>query len=87
MPSAAPARPAGKPILEEPHTASQQEGDPHSPWRYGTSPSAVARGFWHSHVGWMLGRDRTNRARSAPDLLADPDLRRVDRFFPLRIAL
>ena len=69
------------------HAYSDKEGDPHSPWLYGTSPAAVARGFWHAHLGWMLGRDRTNRARFAPDLLADPDVRRVDRLFPLWTAL
>jgi stearoyl-CoA desaturase (delta-9 desaturase) len=42
----------------------------------------VAKGFWHAHTGWIQGRDRTNRKRFAPALLADPDIRRVDRIFP-----
>jgi stearoyl-CoA desaturase (delta-9 desaturase) len=65
------------------HAYSDKEGDPHSPWLYGTSTYAVAKGFWHAYMGWMLGRDSTNRARFAPDLLADPDLARVHRLFPL----
>jgi stearoyl-CoA desaturase (delta-9 desaturase) len=69
------------------HAYSDKEGDPHSPWLYGTSTAAVARGFWHAHMGWMLGRERTNRSRFAPDLLADPDIQRVDRLFPLWTAL
>jgi stearoyl-CoA desaturase (Delta-9 desaturase) len=65
------------------HAFSDKEGDPHSPWLFGTGPGAVARGFWHSHMGWLLGRDRTNAARFAPDLLADADIAAVDRRFVL----
>ncbi len=31
----------------------------------------------------MFGRDRTNAARFAPDLLADLDITRISRLFPL----
>jgi stearoyl-CoA desaturase (delta-9 desaturase) len=65
------------------HAFTDKEGDPHSPWLFGTTPAAVARGFWHSHMGWTFNRDRTNVARFAPDLLADPDISRVARQFPL----
>ncbi len=64
------------------HAYADKEGDPHSPWRYGTSALAVARGFWHAHMGWLFDRDRTNAERFAPDLLDDQDIRRVDRLFP-----
>jgi stearoyl-CoA desaturase (delta-9 desaturase) len=63
------------------HSFTDKEGDPHSPWLFGTTPVAVAKGFMHSHVGWLLERDKTNAARFAPDLLADPDIRRVHRQF------
>jgi stearoyl-CoA desaturase (delta-9 desaturase) len=63
------------------HAFSDKEGDPHSPWLFGTGPVAVARGFWHSHMGWLLNRDRTNARRFAPDLLADRDVATVDRLF------
>ncbi|GAA5191193.1 acyl-CoA desaturase [Rugosimonospora acidiphila] len=63
------------------HAFSDRDGDPHSPWAYGTSPAALARGFWHAHLGWILDRNVTNQHRFAPDLLADRDLRRVDRLF------
>ena len=59
------------------HAFSDKEGDPHSPWLFGTGPLALVRGFWHAHMGWLLERDMTNARRFAPDLLADPDLRRV----------
>jgi stearoyl-CoA desaturase (delta-9 desaturase) len=63
------------------HAFSDREGDPHSPWLYGTSPLALARGFWHAHMGWLFGRDLSNPARFAPDLLADRDIRAIDRMF------
>ncbi|GAA1899321.1 acyl-CoA desaturase [Asanoa iriomotensis] len=65
------------------HAFADQEGDPHSPWLFGTSPAALARGFWHAHLGWILDRDLTNQHRFAPDLLADPAIRRVHRQFGL----
>jgi stearoyl-CoA desaturase (delta-9 desaturase) len=63
------------------HAFSDREGDPHSPWLFGTSPAALARGFWHAHLGWVLERDLTNQRRFAPDLLADRDMRIVHRLF------
>ncbi|MEV4759358.1 acyl-CoA desaturase [Micromonospora sp. NPDC049559] len=69
------------------HAFADREGDPHSPWLFGTSPAALARGFWHAHMGWLLDRDLTNQQRFAPDLLADRDLRLVQRLFgPLTVA-
>ena len=69
------------------HAYSDKAGDPHSPWAFGTSPAALAKGFLHAHIGWLFGRERTNAARFAPDLLADRDIRAVDRMFlPLAAA-
>jgi stearoyl-CoA desaturase (delta-9 desaturase) len=65
------------------HAFSDKEGDPHSPWLFGTSPAALARGFWHAHLGWVLNRELTNQSRFAPDLLADRDVRMVHRWFGL----
>jgi stearoyl-CoA desaturase (delta-9 desaturase) len=69
------------------HAFSDKEGDPHSPWLFGTSAAALARGFWHAHLGWILDRDLTNQERFAPDLLADRDIRRVHRTFGLWTAV
>ncbi|MEU5265642.1 acyl-CoA desaturase [Amycolatopsis sp. NPDC021455] len=69
------------------HAFADREGDPHSPWLFGTSPSALLRGFWHAHMGWMFGREVTNADRFAPDLVADPDLRWVNRYFWLWITV
>jgi stearoyl-CoA desaturase (Delta-9 desaturase) len=69
------------------HAFSDKAGDPHSPWAFGTSPAALAKGFVHAHIGWLFGRERTNAARFAPDLLADRGIRTVDRLFlPLAAA-
>ncbi len=63
------------------HAFSDRDGDPHSPWLFGTSPVAIARGFWHAHMGWLFDRDTTNKQRFAPDLLADKDVVRVNGLF------
>ncbi|MET9630438.1 acyl-CoA desaturase [Lentzea sp. NPDC006480] len=69
------------------HAFADREGDPHSPWLFGTSAVALAKGFWHAHLGWMFRRELTNAARFAPDLLADPDIQRVNRWFPALTAV
>jgi stearoyl-CoA desaturase (delta-9 desaturase) len=69
------------------HAFSDRDGDPHSPWLFGTTPAAVVRGFWHAHLGWVLDRKLTNQQRFAPDLLADRDIRRVHRLFGLCTAV
>jgi stearoyl-CoA desaturase (delta-9 desaturase) len=63
------------------HAFSDREGDPHSPWNFGTSPAAIMRGFWHAHMGWIFQRDLTNPRRFAPDLLADKDIQVVNKLF------
>jgi stearoyl-CoA desaturase (delta-9 desaturase) len=65
------------------HAHSDQEGDPHSPWRFGTSPRAVGRGMVWAHLGWFFSHERTNVERFAPDLLADRDMVRISRLFLL----
>ncbi|KOX22810.1 stearoyl-CoA 9-desaturase [Saccharothrix sp. NRRL B-16348] len=69
------------------HAYADRDGDPHSPWRFGTSAGALAKGFWHAHLGWLFDRERTNAARFAPDLLADADIQRVNRWFPALTAV
>jgi stearoyl-CoA desaturase (delta-9 desaturase) len=69
------------------HAHSDAEGDPHSPWRFGTSAGAVAKGLVWAHMGWFLDDEKTNTARFAPDLLADRDIARINRLFPLWVAI
>lgn len=69
------------------HAFSDRDGDPHSPWRYGESLRGLTKGFLHAHVGWLFDVEQTNQQRFAPDLLADPDIMKVERAFPRLTAL
>ncbi len=64
------------------HAFSDREGDPHSPWRYGETVPALIKGLWWAHTGWLFDVEQTPRAKYAPDLMADKDIRKVDRAFP-----
>jgi stearoyl-CoA desaturase (delta-9 desaturase) len=51
---------------------------------HGVGWTGALRGLLHAHVGWLFRHDqRGARARYAPDLLADPVIRFVDRTFVL----
>jgi stearoyl-CoA desaturase (delta-9 desaturase) len=65
------------------HAFSDRPGDPHSPHvDHGAGWVGALRGLVHAHVGWLFRHDqRGARARYAPDLLADPMIRFVDRTF------
>ena len=69
------------------HAFSDRPGDPHSPYRYGTSLSGQLRGLAHAHVGWLLRDDPTPAARYAPDMTADPAMRAVSAAFPALCAV
>ena len=64
------------------HAHSDQPGDPHSPWRFGSGAGALLKGMVWAQVGWFFGNEHTSRERFCPDLLADPDIRVIDRLFP-----
>ena len=65
------------------HKFSDRDGDPHSPWRFGTSVGALSKGLLHAHMGWLFAPEHTNPRMYVPDLLADRDIRRISAFFPL----
>jgi stearoyl-CoA desaturase (delta-9 desaturase) len=69
------------------HAFSDRPGDPHSPYRYGTSLSGQLRGLAHAHVGWLLRDDPTPAARYAPDMTADPAMRAISAAFPALCAV
>ncbi|MBQ6644514.1 MAG: acyl-CoA desaturase [Saccharopolyspora sp.] len=69
------------------HAYSDRDGDPHSPWRFGSSPAALAKGFWYAHMGWLFERAFTNEDRFAPDLRKDSALVRLNSLFVLWTAL
>src|SRR5947208_762651 len=44
----------------------------------------MATGLWHAHVGWLFEtHGQASSRRFAPDLLADPAMRRINKGFPL----
>jgi stearoyl-CoA desaturase (delta-9 desaturase) len=69
------------------HKHSDRPGDPHSPHLEGTGIRAWVKGFWHSHVGWMLVPQARNWWRNVPDLLRDPLLTRINRTYFLWLGL
>lgn len=64
------------------HKYSDEVGDPHSPWRFGTSKRAVAKGLYYAHVGWLFDAEQTSIDKYAPDIKADKDLQAISRWFP-----
>jgi len=64
------------------HKFSDKEGDPHSPWRFGSDWKALTKGFLWAHMGWLFERGRTNPQKYCPDLVADKDIRIISRLFP-----
>ncbi|WP_182899829.1 acyl-CoA desaturase [Microbispora sp. H10830] len=64
------------------HKFSDKEGDPHSPWRFGPGFKSMCKGLLYAHVGWLFEVERVNRAKYAPDLLKDPDIMKLHRWFP-----
>lgn len=69
------------------HKFSDQEGDPHSPWRYGSGVRNLAKGMWWSHMGWLFDPEQSPQDKYAPDLLKDPLMVRLSRQFPLWVAV
>jgi stearoyl-CoA desaturase (delta-9 desaturase) len=64
------------------HKYSDKEGDPHSPWRYGSDWKALTKGLGFAHMGWMFDTNRTSKEKFCPDWLADSDVRQVSKLFP-----
>src|SRR5215217_3074197 len=65
------------------HSYSDQPGDPHSPHvDHGHGLKGALRGLLHAHVGWLfIHTERGSHERYAPDLLADPTIRWVSKWF------
>jgi stearoyl-CoA desaturase (delta-9 desaturase) len=69
------------------HKYSDKEGDPHSPWRFGSDWKALTKGLAFAHVGWLFDPNKTSQEKFCPDLNADPDIRRVSKSFPAAVAV
>jgi len=68
------------------HKYSDREGDPHSPWRFGSDWKALTKGLAWAHIGWMFDRNRTSQEKFCPDLLSDAKIVRISRAFPQLVA-
>src|SRR5437588_597129 len=69
------------------HSYSDREGDPHSPHLYGSGIGAVARGLWHSHMGWLFHHELTDWGTYVRDLLQDRKIFKLNRWYFLGIRL
>jgi stearoyl-CoA desaturase (delta-9 desaturase) len=67
------------------HGWTDRAGDPHSPYREDDARSLL--GLWRAHVGWFFDAEKTAVRRFAADLLRDPVVLAVDRFYPLWLLL
>jgi stearoyl-CoA desaturase (delta-9 desaturase) len=66
------------------HACADHEGDPHSPYGFGSGLASSVRGLWHAHVGWLMTRGpRPDLRRYAPDLVEDRGMMRISKAFPL----
>jgi stearoyl-CoA desaturase (delta-9 desaturase) len=68
------------------HAYSDEDGDPHSPWRYGGGFKGLSKGLLHAHVLWLFDTEQTDQKRFVPDLLADKDVSKVSKLFPVWVA-
>jgi stearoyl-CoA desaturase (delta-9 desaturase) len=69
------------------HKYSDKEGDPHSPWRYGTDTKALAKGLVFAHMIWLFDPNQTSQEKFSPDLLADKNIKAIDKAFGPLIAV
>jgi stearoyl-CoA desaturase (delta-9 desaturase) len=65
------------------HAFADVDGDPHSPHvGHGRGWRGATAGLLHAHLGWLfVHTQRAARHRYAPDLVADPIIRLIDRSF------
>lgn len=68
------------------HKFSDEIGDPHSPWRFGTSRKAIAKGLMFAHMGWLFSEEQATVDQYAPDIRDDKDLQRITRSFAWIVA-
>jgi stearoyl-CoA desaturase (Delta-9 desaturase) len=69
------------------HKYSDKEGDPHSPWRFGSSWQALSKGLVWAHMGWLFDPNHTSMEKFCPDLLADSKIRLLSRRFDVLVAV
>ena len=69
------------------HAHADEDGDPHSPYEFGTGWLAALKGLWHAHVGWLLVHGhQADERKYARELVEDRGMVAVSRAFPLIVA-
>ncbi len=63
------------------HQYSDRSGDPHSPNLCGDGIRNQLLGLWHAHIGWILDLELTNTVLYGKDLLRDPILTQVNKYY------
>ena len=76
--------PAGSPTTAGTTRSATRRATRTRPWRYGDGFTALCKGLWHAHIGWLFDVEQTDQKRFAPDLLADKDIARVTQALPVR---
>ena len=69
------------------HSYSDREGDPHSPHLHGEGALEIAKGLWHSHMGWLFNHELTDWGTYVRDLLHDRLIFKLNRLYFLWIVL
>ncbi|HEY2117371.1 MAG TPA: acyl-CoA desaturase [Candidatus Angelobacter sp.] len=69
------------------HSYSDREGDPHSPHLHGEGAVEIAKGLWHSHMGWLFNHELTDWGTYVRDLLHDRLIFKLNRLYFLWIVL
>ena len=70
------------------HHFSDQMEDPHSP-HAGRARGVIGwtKGFLHAHIGWLFTSTEESNHQYVPDLLGNPTIMRLNRLFPLWVAI
>jgi stearoyl-CoA desaturase (Delta-9 desaturase) len=69
------------------HKYSDREGDPHSPWRFGSSWQALTKGLVWAHIGWLFDPNHTSTEKFCPDLMADRKISWLSKRFDVLVAI
>jgi stearoyl-CoA desaturase (delta-9 desaturase) len=68
------------------HMFTDRAGDPHSPRLHGAGWKGRLRGLWHAHAGWLFANGHRDWIRFVPDLIRDPLVFHLNRYYFLWIA-
>ena len=69
------------------HKYSDRPGDPHSPHFHEEKKLDKLHGLWHSHISWAINSKMTNSVLFAGDLIKDPLIGTISRFYLLWVIL